>query len=171
MVFIILLVVPGCLLVRTTEHIITLREDGSGEAVLHLIDIRSDASSDSLVMRDFNELMTVYGSKRIPEFEKYGRTVTAKRLRVRGDTLMAEITYAFLSTEAIDGLRVTRDEISFTFSEEREVLRTNGSTSRTDNQETRIVWPRDAKRLVYEVREKALPPSVSIVPLYRKHVH
>ena len=38
----------GCILVRTTEHRISLRPDGGGEAVLRLIDIRSDETVDSL---------------------------------------------------------------------------------------------------------------------------
>ncbi len=169
--FFVSLCVPGCLFVRTTEHIFTVREDGSGDGVIHLTDIRSDATTDSLVKRDFDDMMTAYGSKKVSEFERRGRTITAKRLRVQGDTLMAEITYAFLSPEAIDGLRINNDEVSLMFAPEREVVRTNGKVSKTDKQETRIVWPRDAKRFVYEVREKELPPSVSIAFLYRKYIH
>jgi hypothetical protein len=162
---------PGCLFVRTTEHIFTIREDGTGEGVIHLTDIRSDAITDSLVKRDFDDMMAAYGSRKIAEFEKRGRSITAKRLRVRGDTLMAEITYAFLSPEAIDGLRINNDEVSMMFAPEREVVRTNGKVSKTDKHETHIVWPRDAKRFIYEVREKELPPTVSIAFLYQKYGH
>ncbi|MEK9137208.1 MAG: hypothetical protein AAB393_08800 [Bacteroidota bacterium] len=169
-VLLLALVIPGCLLVRTTEHIITLKEDGSGEGILHLIDIRSDAHSDSLVLRDFDELMTAYGGEKVEEFEKYTRKITAKRLRVQGDTLMAEITYVFATLEAVDGLRVTQDELGFVFSPEREVVRTNGTMTRTEKERTRIVWERDAKRLVYEVRERQLPPSVSLASIYRRYV-
>jgi hypothetical protein len=157
-------------LVRTSEHIITLKEDGSGEGIIHMVDIRSDARSDSLVRRDFDDLMAAYGAKHVAEFEKYGRQITARRLRVRGDTLMAEVTYIFHSLEGIDGLRVTKEEMSLTFSLEREVVRTNGKISRTENQGTLITWHRDARRLVYEVREKQLPPSTSLVPIYQKYV-
>ncbi|MBM2839576.1 MAG: hypothetical protein HW412_104 [Bacteroidetes bacterium] len=121
----VLLGFPGCLLVRTSEHIITLKEDGSGEGIVHLVDIRSDASSDSLVRRDFDDLMAAYGAAHVEEFEKYGRQITRKRLRVRGDTLMAEITYAFRSLRAIEGLRATKDEFILVFDPDREVVRTN----------------------------------------------
>jgi len=168
--FIALLGLPGCLLVRTSEHIITLKGDGSGEGIIHLMDIRSDARSDSLVRRDFNDLMTAYGAAHVEEFEKYGRQITGKRLRVRGDTLMAEVTYTFHSLNAIDGLRATRDEFVLVFGPDREVVRTNGTTSRTDDQGTRIIWDRGAKRLVYEVRKKRLPPSVSLTSLYQKYL-
>ena len=166
-----LLVLPGCLFVRTSEHIISLKANGSGEGIIHLIDIRSDARSDSLVRRDFDELMKAYGATRVGEFEQYGRKITAKRLRVRGDTLMAEITYTFSFLDAIDGLRATKDEIVLIFGPGREVVRTNGKTSRTENEGTRITWKRETERLVYEVREKQLPPSVSLAFLYRKYMH
>jgi hypothetical protein len=161
----------GCLLVRTSEHIITLNENGSGEGIIHLIDIRSDARVDSLVRRDFDEMMKAYGEVKVNEFEQNGRRITAKRLRVRGDTLMAEIAYTFTFLDAIDGLRATEDEIILVFGPGREVVRSNGKTSRTENDGTRIMWKRDAKRLVYEVRERELPPSVSLAFLYGKHMH
>lgn len=167
--FVLMLCSSGCLLVRTTEHIITLREDGGGEGVIHLIDIRSDAPSDSLVRLDFDELMKAYGARKVEEFEKYGRRITAKRLRVRGDTLMAEITYVFSSYDAVEGLRVSPNEMAIEFSPEREVIKTNGKMSRMENQGTRITWKRATDRLVYEVREKELPPSVSLVFLYKKY--
>jgi len=166
-----LLLLPGCLLVRTSEHIITLKADGSGHGIIHLIDIRSDAPSDSLAQRDFDELMKAYAAEKVNEFEQYGRKITTKQLRLRGDTLMAEITYTFSSLDAIDGLRATKDEIMLVFGPEREVLRTNGKTSRTEKEGTRITWKRDSGRLVYEVRERELPPSVSLALLYRKYMH
>lgn len=165
------LALPGCLLVRTTEHIITLKADESGEGIIHLIDIRSDARSDSLVRRDFDELMKAYGAKKVNEFEQYGRRITSKRLRLVGDTLMAEITYTFGFLGAIDGLRATKEEIIFVFGPGREVVRSNGKTSRTENDGTRITWKRDAERLLYEVRERELPQSTSLAFLYRKYIH
>ena len=166
-----LLVLPGCLLVRTSEHIITLKSDGSGHGIIHLIDIRSDARADSLVRRDFDEMMKAYGATKVNEFEQYGRRITAKHLHVRGDTLMAEITYTFSFLDAIDGLRATKDEIMLVFGSGREVVRSNGKASRTENDGTRITWKRDAERLVYEVRERELPQSTSLAFLYRKYMH
>ena len=162
---------PGCLFVRTTEHIVTINDNRSGDAVIHLTDIRSDAQSDSLVRQDFDDLMSAYGAKKVDEFEQHGRRITSKRLRVAGDTLMAEVTYTFNSLDAIDGLRMTKDGLMLVFLPEREVLRTNGKISQTDKKETCIKWDRDARRLVYEVREKDVPRSVSLAFLYRKYVH
>jgi hypothetical protein len=142
---------------------------GSGEGVVHLIDIRSTSLSDSLVQEDFDELMTAYGAAKVEEFETYGRTITGKRLRVRGDTLMAEVTYTFSSLGAIDGLRVTEDEMTMAFAADKEVTRTNGKMSQTADGGTLITWERDAERLVYEVREKQVPPSTSLAPLYMRY--
>jgi hypothetical protein len=164
-----MLMLPGCLVVRTTEHIVNLNADGSGEAIIHLIDIRSDAPTDSLFHADFNDLMKVYHAKKIDEFERYGRRITGKRFRVQGDTLMAEITYVFTSLEAIEGLRATKDELFLLFPPEREVVRANGQISTTAKQETRITWSRDATKLVYVVRERQLPFSKSLAGMYLKY--
>ncbi len=159
----------GCLMVRTTEHIITINDDRSGEGIIHLIDIRSDARSDSLVRRDFDDLIHLLKAKKVDEFERFGRIITTKKVQVRGDTLMAEVTYVFSSLSSIDGLRVTRDEMSLIFSPEREIIRTNGKLTHTNKDETIISWDHDARRLVYVVREKQLPISTSLVPLYLKY--
>lgn len=159
----------GCLVVRTTEHIIKINDDRSGEGVIHLIDIRSDAGSDSLVRRDFDDLMHLLSAKKVEEFERFGRTITSKKVQVRGDTLMGEVTYIFSSLNAIDGLRVRRDGMSLIFSPEREIVRTNGDVTHNDKNETIISWDTDAKRLVYVVREKLLPASASLVPLWLRY--
>lgn len=159
----------GCLLVRTTEHIITINDDRSGEGIIHLVDIRSDARSDSLVRRDFDDLMQLVNAKKVDEFERFGRTITTKKLRADGDTLEAEVTYIFTSLSSIDGLRVTRDGMTLVFSPEREIVRTNGKLGHNDEHETTITWDHDAKRLVYVVREKQLPFSASLVPLWLKY--
>jgi hypothetical protein len=159
---------PGCLVVRTTEHIVNLNVDGSGEAVLHLIDIRSDAPTDSLFQADFNDLAKVYREKKVDEFERYGRRITSKRFRVQGGTLMAEVTYVFSSLEAIEGLRATKDELSLLFPPSKEVVRANGQITVMPNQGTRIAWDRDARKLVYVVREKQLPDSKSLAAMFLK---
>ena len=163
--------VPGCLFVRTTEHIVKLNADRSGEGIIHLIDIRSDARTDSLVRQDFDDLMTAYGSDSVEDFEKSGRKITGKQLRVSGDTLMAEVTYMFHSLEAIEGLRMTKEGMSLVFTPDREVVRSNGKVSRTDKNETQIMWELGSQRLVYEVREKNIPVSTSLAPFYRKYLH
>jgi hypothetical protein len=161
---------PGCLLVRTSEHIITFRGTG-GDGIIHLIDIRSDAQSDSLIRSDFSALMDAYRAPVVKEFEQGGRTILSRHLRARGDTLEAEIEYTFTSPEgAVNGLRVTDDEFTLTFSPDRQIVRTNGSTERTASGGTRITWDREVRRLTYEVREKSLPSSVSLAPLYRAFV-
>ena len=148
-----------------------LKDDRSGEAIVHLIDIRSDATTDSLVRHDFDELMEAYGAANVSEFERHGRKITGKRLRVRGDTLMGEITYTFRSLEGIEGLRITKDGMSILFPSDRHVVRSNGKVSMTDKDETRIMWDLDAKRLTYEVDEKALPSSTSLAFLYQRYTH
>ena len=162
--------IPGCLVVRTTEHIVTVHEDRTGEGIVHLIDIRSDAISDSLVRRDFDELLKLYSADKFEEFEKYGRRITGKQLRVRGDTLMAEITYSFRTLDAVEGLRISKEGMFLVFGPDRVVTKTNGKMGQTDKQETSITWDINARRLVYEVSEKRLPPSKSLAALYRRYI-
>ena len=159
-------VMPGCLFVRTTEHRIQFHKDGGGEAMVRMIDIRSDAESDSAVNADFRTLMDAYVERGLKDFEEPGREVTGKRLVVRGDTLMGEITYNFVSWTNIEGLRATKDEFSIVIPAQREVVKTNGSVQDAHGGAHRIVWDRDENRLMYQVRELRVPPSESLASRY-----
>lgn len=161
-------VLQGCIVVGTTEHRIRLNEDGSGEALLRLIDIRSDAVTDSLVRHDFNLMMAAAESAGVKEFERTGRKVSNKQFWVKGDTLLCEISYTFQNIAAIEGLRRTGDGLYLVVGEGREIVRTNGKAETWQRAEQRIVWDGDAKRLMYVIRDKALPPSRSLAALYTK---
>ncbi len=162
------LLVPGCIFVRTTDHRVDVNRDGSGQGFLRLIDIRSDQTVDSLLVRDFEEMMIAYGKPGVAEFEQNGRKITSKAFSVHGDTLILDITYTFSSLEGVEGLRVTPDELYIALGEGREVVKTDGKVSSWLNNTKRIVWATDATTLHYVVREKNLPPSVSLASLYRK---
>ena len=158
---------PGCLLIRTSEHRIKLNPDGSGEAVLRLVDIRSDGATDSAVVDDFNIMMSSFDKEGVKDFEQSGRKITEKRLYVSGDTLFAEIWYTFPSLTAVEGLNATKTELFVVVPEGREVFRTNGKTGEWERNSTRVVWDRDAKRVFYSIREKTLTPSVSLARFYQ----
>ena len=156
----------GCILIRTTEHRINLRPDGSGEAVLRLIDIRSDETVDSLAERDFRIMMSSFGQEGANDFEENGRKLTTKRLFARNDTLVAEIEYTFTGLGSIEGLHVTNEELYLVVNESREVVRTNGRVETWQKTSQRIVWNRDAQRLLFQIREKSLSPSTSLARFY-----
>lgn len=158
----------GCILIRTTEHRITLRPDGSGEAVLRLIDIRTDAMTDSLARRDCQVMISSFQTEGMKDFEEKGRTVTGKRFFVSGDTLVAEIAYSFSSLEGIEGLHVIHDALYLVVNQSREVVRTNGRVEPWQESSMRIVWKRDAQRLLFQIREKNLPVSMSLARIYEE---
>lgn len=158
----------GCILIRTTEHRISINDDGSGEAVLRLIDLRSDETADSLVRRDFRVMMSSFEREGIEDFSRRGRTVARKIMYAREDTLMAEISYTFESLDAVEGLHVTERELYVVVAGSRDVIRTNGRVEEWQDDARRIVWTRNARRLLFQIREKTLPPSVSLAPLYRE---
>jgi hypothetical protein len=160
---------PACLLIQTTEHRIKLNENGSGEATMRLIDIRSDAPTDSALARDYSVMMASIQKEGLTEFEQGGRKVLSKQFYASGDTLSAEINYTFPSLDQIEGLKVKKDELFVVVHEGREIVRTNGKVRSWVRGSQRIVWPRDAKRLMYQIREKTLPKSVSLAPLYMKY--
>jgi len=158
----------GCLLVRSTEHRVRLNADGSGDALLRLIDIRSDGETDSAVAGDFTLLMGSYDDSTLSSFEDGNRKVIRRQLITSGDTLTAEVAYTFTSLEAVEGLRVTEDEIAVLVDPTREIVRTNGSREPLESGGVRIVWDRDAARLHFEIRERSLPPSVLLGPFHRR---
>ncbi len=156
----------GCILIRTTEHRITLNADGTGEAVLRLIDLRSDETADSLIQRDFTNMMSSFKADAVRDFEKRGRVITAKRMFTREDTLIAEVAYTFTSLQAIEGMHVTDQDLYVTVKGDCEVVRTNGTLAAGPDGGQRISWKRNAPRLFFQIRERALPPSTSLSRLY-----
>ena len=162
-----LAVVPGCLQVRTTEHRIRFDRDGSGEHMLRMIDIRSDGLTDSAVAHDYRVMMSSFDAGAEKEFEAKARKIVNKKLYTRGDTLFGELTYSFKEPAAVEGLRVREDELFVNVPAEREILRTNGKIKEEEGGVQRIVWARDVTRLLYVIRERALPPGRSLAPYYR----
>jgi hypothetical protein len=163
----VVLILPGCILIRTTEHRISVNDDGSGEAVLRLVDLRSDEMVDSLVQRDFRIMMSSYEKEGAEQFSRQGRTITSKKLYTAADTLYAEIGYTFEQIASLEGMHVTEDEIYVVVPATRHVVRTNGKTQPWSGDAVRIVWKRDARRLLYQITENSLPPSTSLARLYR----
>lgn len=163
-----ILLLPGCILIRTTEHRITINDDGSGEAVLRLIDLRSDETVDSLVQRDFRIMLSSYEREGEEDFERDGRTITGKKLYTRGDTLYAEVAYTFATFISIEGLHVTEDELYVVVPADREVVHTNGRVTSWLGDAHRIVWSRETRHILFQITEKTLPPSTSLARLYRE---
>jgi hypothetical protein len=162
------LTLPSCLLVRTTEHRVRINEDGSGEALLRLSDIRSDGTTDSAVVHDAEVMVSSFDKEGVADFERPGRKIVDKVMYVHGDTLFAEISYTFRGLDALEGMRVTRDEIFVVVSAEREIVRTNGKV-RPGEADARIIsWKRDATLLSYIIRERQLPPSTQLGSYYTK---
>jgi hypothetical protein len=163
------LMLPGCLVIRTTEHRVKIYEDGSGEALLKLIDVRSDGVTDSAVVHDFEVMMSSFETGGVTDFEKPGRKVMDKLMYTRGDTLIAEISYAFRSLDALEGLRITPDEMYVVVSSEREIVRTNGRIKPGDDNTRKISWKRGATQISYVIRERQVPPSVPLGTYYQKY--
>lgn len=159
---------PGCLVVQTTEHRVKINEDGSGEALLRLADIRSDGATDSAVVHDVEVMLSSFDKEGVADFEKPGRKVTDKVMYAQSDTLFAEISYSFRSLDALEGLRLTPEEMFVVVSPEREIVRTNGRISPGDGNTRRIVWKRSAKLLAYVIRERQMPPSTLLGSYYKK---
>jgi len=136
---------------------------------MRLIDIRSDAQSDSLFARDYSVMMTSVEKEGIEEFERGGRKVTSKQFSASGDTLTAEITYTFPNLNEIEGLKFRRNEMFIVVNDGREIEKTNGSVESWMKGSKRIVWPRETTRLMYRISEKKLPPTRSLAPLYLKY--
>lgn len=158
---------PGCLLVRTTEHLIRLNPDGSGEAILRLYDIRSDGRTDSAVIADVSRLVsTLNGGERL--FEQNTRKLLGKQVMVQGDTFSLEIRYSFGRLDAVEGIRANADELFLAVGPDNEIVRTNGEVERWVEDLHRIVWPREATRLSYRIRERSPRASTSIVRWYRE---
>ena len=105
----------------------------------------------------------------VQTFEQQGRKIVSTKFMVHGDTLDAEISYTFPKFDAVEGLKTLDDELFIVVNAGREIIRTNGKVKSWEHNSTRIVWPKDARRLMYQIREKTLPPSTSLAALYLRY--
>jgi hypothetical protein len=80
------------------------------------------------------------------------------------------LRYSFGKLAAIEGLLVTSDQLAIVVSQEREIVRTNGTVTAWHQNTQKITWPRNSERLLYRVRERVVPPSVMLGPKYRQRV-
>ena len=60
----------------------------------------------------------------------------------------------------------TRDEMYVIVGEGRAVTHTNGTIVPIGGGNVKVVWPADARRLSYEIRETTLGPSVPLARWY-----
>jgi hypothetical protein len=111
-------------------------------------------------------MMTSFENDAVRDFEQRGRTITSKRLFARADTLIAEVAYTFKSLQAIEGLHVTDQEMYVVVNENCEVVRTNGSAVTGPDGGQRIIWKRNALRLLFQIRERNFPSGTKLAPLY-----
>jgi hypothetical protein len=119
------------------------------------------------VQRDFRIMMSSYEKEGIDQFSRQGRIITAKKLFTIADSLNAEITYRFDHLEALEGMHVTKEEIYVVVPASRHVVRTNGKIQPWSGDAVRIVWKRDARRLLYQIAENAMPRGTSLARYYR----
>ncbi len=160
----------GCLIVRMTEHRIRLDKSGSGDALMRLIDIRSDGVTDSAVTADFHDMMGSYRDTTVKQFETSSRKITTRQFLLSGDTLIAELAYTFKDITGVEGLRATNEELYVVVAPEREVVKTNGKIETMKQGGVRIIWDRGADRLLYVIRERTMPSSISLGPMFRNEM-
>jgi hypothetical protein len=160
------LLAQGCVVIRSTEQRVWFKNDGSGEGVMRLIDIRSDETTPEGVKADFESVMKLYLQTGLEDFENSGRKVTGKNLYVSGDSLIAEIRYTFTNVAALDEMRFNNEETFVVVPAGKVIVRHNGSVESYYGDSQRIVWDRDTPRVMYQVAEQNLPKSTSLASLY-----
>jgi hypothetical protein len=164
--FIVGILAQGCIVIRSTEQRVWFKKDGTGEGILRLIDVRSDETTPEGVKADFESMMNLYLQTGLEDFENSGRKVTGKNLYLSGDTLIAEIRYAFTAVSALDEMRFNNEETFVVVPAGKIIVRHNGSVESYFGDSRRIVWDRDTPRVMYQIAEQRLPPSTSLAPLY-----
>jgi hypothetical protein len=163
-----LLVLPGCLKVHETEHLIRLTSAGAGDAILRLRDIRSDGVNDSAVAADVSHLVDAANGRGIALFEQNTRKLVSRQFSVTGDSVNLEIRYTFTSLVGVEGLRANTSNLFLVVGPENEIVRTNGKVEAWLDNTQRILWSRDATRLSYTIREHFLRKTSSILRWYRE---
>jgi hypothetical protein len=165
------LLLPGCLFISTTELRVAFSESGAAVVTMTFTDIRSDAATDSMRLRDYGIMMASLGGDGLKEIERRQHlSLTGHRFIVSGDSLLnAELSYYVYSAEDVEGLRFADNQISVAVSQEREIVSTDGTVKIAGPRMHIITWPGDTREITYCIREKNLPRSVSLASLYNTY--
>lgn len=169
-IFIALLLLPGCLVIEKISYSIELHDDGSGTATVLFHNISSDAIGNNEFDEDKDVLFNyILKSSELKEsMLSEGKNITSRELEVRDGKLFGKAVYTFKDITRVEGLRREAGIIYLTMQLEDSLKSTNGEIV-TSSEYRRILWDEKTKLIEFEViSAESEKVTRSLAPFYKK---
>lgn len=149
-------ILSGCLQFKTVSYEVTLFTENSGEVIIQINDIRSDAETDEAFEEDKTALFeTILGSQQfIDDMNNEGKFISSRDLFVENGKLNGKGVYRFDEIGKVEGMVYDDEFYYITFEPLDSIVSTNGQIFITD-QYKRIVWDKSFKTLKFEMLSNA----------------
>lgn len=147
-----LFIANGCLIFHSVSYEIMPGKDGGGSAVVTIEDIRSDAmNSKELGMDKENLFEFIYSSDDfVTQMKDEGKSITSRKLFVKGDKLDGKISFTFDDIELVEGIVYENPFYFLTIPPEDSIISTNGEIV-VSEQHKRIMWDNSIKVLKFKM--------------------
>lgn len=162
-------ILSGCLQFKTVSYEVTLFTENSGEVIIQINDIRSDAKTDEAFEEDKTALFeTILGSQQfIDDMNNEGKFISSRDLFVENGKLNGKGVYRFDEIGKVEGMVYDDEFYYITFEPLDSIVSTNGQIFITD-QYKRIVWDKSFKTLKFQMLSNAfeLESYRELAPFY-----
>lgn len=162
-------ILSGCLQFKTVSYEVTLFTENSGEVIIQINDIRSDAETDEAFEEDKTALFeTILGSQQfIDDMNNEGKFISSRDLFVENGKLNGKGVYRFDEIGKVEGMVYDDEFYYITFEPLDSIVSTNGQIFITD-QYKRIVWDKSFKTLKFQMLSNAfeLESYRELAPFY-----
>lgn len=160
----------GCLLLEKVSYSITMNEKGSGNALLTVYNLRSDAIGNREFTEDTTQLFTYYLSSQrfMDSMAYYGKNVTQRKLVPEGNNLNAVLGFSFTDITTVEQIQHEAGLYYLTLQTDDSVVTTNGKIVVTDEYK-RIIWPETEKKLEFTIAAGNFNPAArGLAPYYQR---
>lgn len=167
------LTTQGCLLVEKMKYEITINDnsDTSGTTILFAEGIYSDATGMKELEQDTTILWDIYFQR--DEFLGYmaetGRKVLGTSLDVEKKKLVGRIDFSFNSIRNVEAIQFDGEYYYYTNMNKDSIGATNGTLIKKPEY-NRIIWPKEVKKLEFELISKKPQNKRDLVKMFREKV-
>ncbi len=144
--------ITGCIVFHSVSYEVTMKENGTGTALVTIEDINTDANSKEAIDEDVKSILeyALKSKEFFDEQEKEGKKITLRNLLVEREKLNAIVCYEFFDISKVEGMQFDSPYYYLTIPPEDSIISTNGQVTKTSEYQ-RIVWDKSIKTLKFKM--------------------
>jgi len=145
-------ILSGCLVSERISYTVNLETPTTGNVVVNLYNIKSNAIGTREFEDDKNNLFefALKDKNLVIQLEAEGKFVTHRSLFVKNDQLNAEVLYNFKDITKVEGIRFEDGFYYLTMALDDSLISTNGKLI-ISKEYKRILWDKNYKQLKFEM--------------------